>query len=366
MSVVVVVGNRPQFIKFAPISRAFRETSHSLHVIHSGQHYDDDMSGVFFRDLGLAPPDETYSTTNSSHAKMTADILVRLEESLERVRPKGVIVFGDTNTTLAAVLAASKMNIEIAHIEAGPRTGNRRVPEEQNRVVADHLSAFKFCPDPQSVTHLAREGISEGVVLAGDTMLDAYRLFASQNQAAQQAFLANLNVARGNFTLLTIHRPINTNTPEALNALVAGLQAWREPVVFPVHPRTKQALARYHLLDHIDAMSHVKLMTPLGYLDMVALLQNCRLVATDSGGLQKEAYFAGKPCLTLDSVTPWDMLAKDGWITLAGSMTECQPETLASVASRLAPPDGLQQSYFGDGHAAMIIKETLIKAGWWA
>jgi UDP-GlcNAc3NAcA epimerase len=364
MSIVVVVGNRPQFIKFAPIARAFGQASQQVHVIHSGQHYDDDMSGVFFRDLGLLPPNETYSTSNSSHARMTADMLVRLEESLMKQQPKGVIVFGDTNTTLAAVLAASKLGIQIAHVEAGPRTGDKSTPEEQNRIIADHLSHFRFCPDPTSVSLLAHEGIREGVVLSGDTMLDAYKLFANQTARQRVDLLQELGVAAGRFTLLTVHRPINTDSKEAISGLVRLLRAWKEPIVFPMHPRTRQALERHQLLKDVHALTHVHIVSPRGYIDMVSLLHDCRLVATDSGGLQKEAYFAGKPCLTLDKVTPWPMLRDDGWITLTGALEHCSPEDLAQNAFSLRPPASTKNDYFGSGDAALIIRDTLMAAGW--
>ncbi len=364
MTIVVVVGNRPQFIKYAPVYAAFLQANAPLFLIHSGQHNDDDMSGIFFRDLGLPDPDERYAVTSTTHAGMTAEILCNVENSLLAQKPDGVIVFGDTNTTLGAVLAASKLNIPIAHIEAGPRTGDKSTPEEQNRIVADHLSTFRFCPDQMSVEALEKEGITSGVVFSGDTMYDAYLRFSDLPVPRTDNLVSRLQLGSAPFSLLTVHRPVNVDTQASLQGLLALLQAWPEIVVWPIHPRTKAACLRFSLLEEFEKIDNLRIIPPVGYLDMVALLKACRIVVTDSGGVQKEAFFASKPCLTLDTTTPWPALESDGWICLEGNCNDLSVQATASLAKNLSAPMDAKSAIFGNGDAAMIIRDTLLNAGW--
>jgi UDP-N-acetylglucosamine 2-epimerase len=352
MKIVTVVGARPQFIKAAPLSRALRAQRGVQEVlVHTGQHYDDAMSAVFFRELDLPPPDLNLGAGSGSHAEQTAAMLTALEAVLLRERPAGVLIYGDTNSTLAAALAAAKLGVPVAHVEAGLRSYNRAMPEEINRVVADALASLLFCPSSVSAANLVREGITRGVHVVGDVMYDAVREAAARARDSVAGPLpARLGVAPGGYLLATVHRAANTDDPARLSAIVAALNALAEPVVFPVHPRTAKALAA---LDHPLA-PHVQAIAPVGYLDMVALESNARMILTDSGGVQKEAYWLAVPCLTLRGETEWVETVEQGWNRLVGT----DPATiLAAVAG--FHPQGTPPQVFGDGHAAERIAAIL-------
>jgi UDP-GlcNAc3NAcA epimerase len=352
MKVVSVVGARPQFVKAAPVSRQLR-ARHREVLVHTGQHYDDAMSDVFFRDLDLAPPDRDLGVGSGTHAGQTAEMLRRLEPVLVDEQPDVVLLYGDTNSTLAGALAAAKIGDlagrqpRIAHVEAGLRSFNPAMPEERNRIVADHLSDLLLAPTPTAMDNLAREGLAERAVLVGDVMVDALE---SAVERAGDALPAEAS-RRPGYVLLTLHRPSNVDDPARLAAwLTAAGQ--NGAVLFPVHPRTRAVLenARVAVPDDIT------LMEPVGYLAMVALEQGAEVIATDSGGVQKEAYLAGVPCVTLRAETEWVETLDSGWNRLAPNPTDLGP---ALQAARALDRSTTRPSLYGDGHAAGRIVEAL-------
>lgn len=316
MKILSVVGARPQFIKAAPVHRALAGRAEVVQV-HTGQHYDDNMSGVFFRELGLAEPDVHLDVGSASHAQQTAAMFERLEPVMVEQRPDWVVVYGDTNTTLAAAVVAAKLVIPVAHVEAGLRSFNRAMPEEQNRVVSDHLSSLLFCPTRAAVEHLKTEGITAGVHLVGDVMEEA--LADAVVRARQESnAIERFGLGRSRYAIATVHRAENTDDARRLAGILAGLNQLRDTVVFPIHPRTRKA---------IEALGwtpdgHVRMMEPQGYLDMVQLVSGASVVLTDSGGLQKEAYWLGVPCVTLRDETEWVETVEQGWNVLAGADAE--------------------------------------------
>jgi len=339
-TLLTVVGARPQFIKAAPVSRAFRARGNLREVlVHTGQHFDPSMSDVFFDELGLPKPDHNLDIHGGSHGAMTGRMIVALEELALQVKPDVFVIYGDTNSTLAAAVVAAKLFVPIAHIEAGLRSF-RPIPEEVNRVLADRVSRWLFCPTEVAVRNLAAEGIREGVHNVGDVMYDTTMMVAERAKAASTV-MARLGLVAGQFDLATIHRAENTDTSEALAAVMQYLaDAARDvPVVLPLHPRTRQAAARFG----VD-LSKLTIIDPVGYLDMMALLAGCRHVLTDSGGLQKEAYFHRKPCVTLRDATEWTETIESGWNRLwQGSNYMPRRENHA----------------YGDGHASDKIAAVL-------
>ncbi len=353
-----VVGNRPQFIKLAPVVAAMDRLGIEQMVAHTGQHYDRNMSEVFFHDLGLAPPSLQLHVGSGTHAEQTARALMEIERILLTHRPDAVLVYGDTNSTLAAGLAAAKLAIPVGHVEAGPRTYDRDEPEEINRVAVDHLSTWNFCPDDVSVANLQREGITRGVRNVGDVMLDAFRLFRPEAERRSEV-LAQRSLPRGRFALVTFHRPCNTDDAAAAAAIVELISRLPMTVALPLHPRTTAALRRHGLLRALEAASHVRVMPAVGYLDMIVLLTAARVVLTDSGGLQKEASFAGKGVIVLGEHTPWTHLAQAGWLKCAyGADSRLDPAQAAEWAGSFGPT-GTPPQVFGDGHASDRIAEVL-------
>jgi UDP-GlcNAc3NAcA epimerase len=351
MKVLSIVGARPQFIKAAPVCRALRE-HHTEVLVHTGQHYDHAMSEVFFEELGIPAPDFNLAVGSGSHAQMTADMLGPLEGVLLDEKPDCVLVYGDTNTTLAGGLAAAKLTIPLAHVEAGLRSFDRAMPEEVNRVVVDHLAQVLLCPTTTAVENLRREGITAGVELVGDVMLDTARFYAETWEAAP--VLADFEVEAGGYYLATVHRASNSDSPERLAAIVDAFTALGKPVVWPVHPRTSKNLARFGLEARVVASGDVRAVEPVGYRETIALLGGAAGLLTDSGGMQKEAYFLGVPCVTLREETEWVETVEAGWNTLAGADTE---RILAATRS-LARPD-TRPDVYGDGHAAVKVVDAL-------
>jgi UDP-GlcNAc3NAcA epimerase len=345
VKVVSVVGNRPQFIKAAPLSRALAEVCDHV-LVHTGQHYDEELSQVFFEELGMAPPDHRIETGSGSHAQQTGSMLVGLEPVLGSEQPDMVLVYGDTNSTLAGALVATKSGYPLGHVEAGLRSFDRRMPEEVNRVVTDVISDLRFCPSETAVRNLAAEGIETGVHLVGDVMVDVARQFAPAAARRSNA-LERLGVAKGRYALMTVHRQANT-VPEALAALVSVLEAIDEPLVVPLHPRTEAALSRRGLLERAERAAIIT--PPLGYLDFTALLASARVCLTDSGGVQKEAYLHGVPCITLRDSSEWVETIELGWNRLSA----LDPAAVAAAMADLDPPDQHPPLY-GDGHAAQRI-----------
>jgi UDP-GlcNAc3NAcA epimerase len=348
MRVLTVVGARPQFIKAAPVSRVLR-ARHDEFLLHTGQHYDAEMSDVFFQQLGIPAPDRNLEVGSGDHGAQTGAMLAGVESTAKEYRPDWVIVYGDTNSTLAGALAAAKLHFRVAHVEAGLRSYDRRMPEELNRVVADHLSDLLLCPSDTAVANLAREGIREGVSVTGDVMYDA---FLQNVEVARRdcGIVAELGLEPGAYRLLTVHRPENTDDPAHLRGILAGVAGSEKGIVFPAHPRTRQALSSAG----VEVPSKVLLIDPVGYLEMLALEDAAELILTDSGGVQKEAYFAGRPCVTLRETTEWPETVESGWNRLAGADAEAIGSALRSFR-----PDGPRPDVFGDGHAAERVVAAL-------
>lgn len=308
--ILTIVGARPQFIKAAALSRALREeASITEDLLHTGQHFDDNMSDVFFRELAIPAPRFNLEIHGGPHGQMTGRMLEAIEAVMLEQRPDLVLVYGDTNSTLAGALAAAKLHIPLAHVEAGLRSFNRRMPEEVNRVLVDHMSALLFCPTFDAIAHLAREGITEGVHHTGDVMYDATR-HAREAALAHSRILEWLALTPGGYVLCTIHRSENTDDEQRLRAVVAHVKevAGDQTVVLPLHPRTRQAFARLGI-----APEGWQIIEPLGYFDMHRLLAGAAQVLSDSGGVQKEAYFHRVPCVTLRDETEWTETLAAGW-----------------------------------------------------
>ena len=315
MKLVTVVGARPQFVKCAPLSRELRRR-HTEVLVHTGQHYDPGMSDVFFEEMGIPEPDYHLGVGSGSHGKQTGEILVRVEEVLEKEKPDLVIVFGDTNSTLAGALAAVKLHIPVAHVEAGLRSFDRTMPEEINRVVTDHVSDLLFCPTETAVRNLRDEGIIKGVHLVGDVMVDALE-YNRGTAEKKSRVLKRFGLSRKGYLVVTVHRPANTDSRDYMESILSALGDSGMPVLFPIHPRTKKVLKEYGLWDHLP--ENVIATEPLGYLDMLQAMANAKKILTDSGGMQKEAYLLGVPCITLRDTTEWVETVDDGWNVLVGA-----------------------------------------------
>ncbi|MCW5937029.1 MAG: UDP-N-acetylglucosamine 2-epimerase (non-hydrolyzing) [Fimbriimonadaceae bacterium] len=358
LRVLTVVGARPQFIKAAAVSRAFaKATGVEESILHTGQHYDDAMSEQFFRELKIPTPCWNLGVGSSSHGAQTGRMLEQIEAVLLEARPDWVLVYGDTNSTLAGALASVKLHIPVAHVEAGLRSFNRRMPEEINRVLTDHAADLLFAPTETAVKNLADEGLTgEKVVNCGDVMYDV--ALASREDAARMGdALHRFGVKPGGFVLATVHRAENTDDPERLRNLVHGfaIVARQLPVVMPLHPRTR-ASAEASGLD-LGAHAGVVVTEPVGYIEMAALESEAAVVATDSGGVQKEAYFHGRPCVTLRDETEWVELVQMGWNTL------CPPNSPAAVAEAVLGAigrKGAEGTPYGEGRASELIVEGLL------
>jgi UDP-GlcNAc3NAcA epimerase len=350
-----IVGNRPQFVKAAPLSRALRRRADEV-LVHSGQHYDPELADLFFDELEIPRPDHALGVGPGSPLAQLALMLERLGPLLAAEAPDLVLVYGDTTTTLAGALAAAKAGLPLGHVEAGLRSFDRTMPEEQNRVVADHLSTLLFCPTDAAVANLRAEGITAGVTKVGDVMLDASRLFAPA--AATRPGPAALGLEARRYLLVTVHRAAATDTREALAALVRLLTAIDEPMVFPVHPRTRHRLEAAALWEPLAAHPPLRLTPPVGYLDFTALLASARAVLTDSGGVQKEAYFLRVPCLTLRETTEWVETVDGGFNRLVGMDPERARDALSDLRE---PPE--RPPYYGDGAAAERIAAVVLAWG---
>jgi len=349
VKVVTIVGARPQFIKAAPVSRALRR-SHSEMLVHTGQHYDTNMSAVFFAELDLPQPDVNLGVGSGGHGAQTAAMLTGIEQVLLAEKPDWVLIYGDTNSTLAGALAAAKLHIPVAHVEAGLRSFNRRMPEEINRVLADHVSTLLLCPSQTAVENLAAEGITHGVHLVGDVMADALAFAAARAQTHSDV-LQRLGLSEKGFLLATVHRAENTDDPARLRAILEAFSALDEPIVFPIHPRTRTYL---EALDLKATIHNLKAIDPVGYLDMVRLEQAARMILTDSGGIQKEAYWLGVPCVTLRDETEWVETVQTGWNVLTGA----DAERITATVRGFAIP-GTHPALYGDGKTASRIVQEI-------
>jgi UDP-GlcNAc3NAcA epimerase len=352
MKVVSVVGNRPQFIKAAPLSSALAKVSEHV-LVHTGQHYDADLSQVFFDELGLRPPDHEIEAGSGSHAAQTAAMLTGLDPVLAGERPDLVLVYGDTNSTLAGALVAAKLQLPLGHVESGLRSFDRAMPEEVNRVVADVLSDLRFCPSETAVANLAAEGITHGVHLVGDVMVDVAQAFGPA--ACRSGAVERLGLEPEAYALVTVHRQSNT-TDAAMPALVEVLEALDRPAVFPIHPRTRAVLERTGLLRR--AGTAATLTPPLGYVEFTALLMSAGVCLTDSGGVQKEAYLHRVPCITLRDTSEWVETVELGWNRLAGGLDAA---AVAALLRGLERPSEHPPLY-GDGAAATRIADVVASA----
>lgn len=359
MKVISVVGARPQFIKAAALSVALsKRDGIDERLLHTGQHYDQGLSQIFFTQMGIPRPSWDLGVGSGSHAAQTGAILTGVEDVLILNPVDLVLVYGDTNSTLAAALAAAKLNVKVAHVEAGMRSFNRRMPEEVNRVVCDHLADLHFCASDTAADNLAAEGVTEGVHRVGDIMADCYRIF-SKSARDHVDLTARFGVKRDQFAVLTCHRAANTDDPALLAEIVSGVSAVSEsvPVLFPVHPRVAGALDRAGL----TFGKGVKMLEPVGYLEMLVLQEAAALVMTDSGGVQKEALYAHTPCITLRNETEWIETLETGWNVLVGAdglrIREAALGLLARTGDGPPYPEGL----YGDGDTAGRIADVLEK-----
>jgi UDP-N-acetylglucosamine 2-epimerase len=348
VKVLTVVGARPQFIKAAPVSRVLRR-QHEEFLLHTGQHYDDAMSDLFFRQLSIPAPDLNLDVGSGRHGAQTGAMLPGIESVAIEQKPDWLLVYGDTNSTLAGALVGAKLHIPVAHVEAGLRSYDRRMPEEVNRVVADHLSSLLLCPTDVAVSNLKKEGITRGVHVVGDVMYDAY-LQNVEVARAQCRILQDLHLEREGYQLLTMHRAENVDEPELLATILKGVGGSGRDVVFPAHPRTRAALES----NGMKPPANVRLIDPVGFLEMLVLEENAEAIVTDSGGVQKEAYFAGRPCITLRTTTEWTETVDARWNVLVGA----DPAAIAS-AMRDFRPRGERPALFGDGHAAERVVRLL-------
>jgi len=356
MKILSIVGARPQFIKAAPLSRKLRESCREV-LVHTGQHYDDNMSAAFFKELSIPAPDYHLGIGSGRHGMQTGAMLTRIEELLLNERPDWVLVYGDTNSTLAGALAACKLPIPLAHVEAGLRSFNRKMPEESNRILTDHCSDLLFCPSQAAVDNLGREGLTEGVHLVGDIMFDAVLQFSEiANQCS--TILQSLNVRPREYLLATVHRPGNTDVAPNLRNILDAFLGINEPILFPIHPRTRKRIAEFeNMPDLQNPTGKVKLIEPVGYMDMLILERNARLILTDSGGMQKEAYWLGVPCVTLREETEWVETVEAGWNTLVGA----DPGLIVEATRSFNPPSKRRPLY-GDGNAAAKCASILAQA----
>ncbi|WBW99447.1 non-hydrolyzing UDP-N-acetylglucosamine 2-epimerase [Oceanirhabdus sp. W0125-5] len=352
MKLLTIIGARPQFIKAAAVSRKLRTQNEEI-IVHTGQHYDDNMSKVFFDELEIPMPDYNLNVGSGSHGTMTGNMMIKIEEVMLKEKPDCVIVYGDTNSTLAGGVCASKLLIPLAHIEAGLRSFNKKMPEEQNRILTDHVSSFLFTPTETAVENLKNEGIINNVYNVGDVMYDAC-LHYLKIAEKRSTILEKLNLNKGEYILGTVHRAENTNDPLRLKNIVRALNESGAKIVLPLHPRTKKYLKQYNL----SFSDNIKIIDAVGYHDTLVLEKNCRKIVTDSGGIQKEAYFMKKPCITLRDESEWVETIKSGWNILAGADYEKITNAIQNFEK-----NGEQINYYGNGKASEgicnILKENL-------
>ena len=351
MNVLTVVGNRPQFIKAAAVSGPLRR-SHNEVLIHTGQHFDEELSGVFFSELGLPSPDSQLGIARGSNTSQTSRMLAALDPVIAENAPDAVLVYGDTNSTLAGALSAAQARVPVAHVEAGMRSFDRSMPEELNRVLADHASALLLCSSEAAVENLQREGVGGAVELVGDVMVDV--AMKVQPEARERVDLVQRRgLASGEYVLATAHRAGNVDDPSRLAQLVELLLSVPCKVVLPLHPRTHARLRSAGLVERLQRSERLVVTPPLGYLELTALLCNARAVLTDSGGLQKEAYLAGVPCITLRSSTEWVETVENGWNVLVDL------DTGAALEALERPRPDARAPLYGDGRASERVVNAL-------
>lgn len=355
LKIASIVGARPQFIKTALLSWELRKHFQEI-VIHTGQHYDLNMSDIFYKDLNLPKVDYNLGVGSGSHGEQTGEMLKKIEKVLLKEKPDMVLIYGDTNSTIAGSLAASKLHIPVAHVEAGLRSYNRQMPEEINRVVSDHICDINFCPTKTALQILKKEGIKKNVYWVGDVMTDLQ--LKVQKTKTKNGILKKLELKPKTYLLTTVHRAENTNQKEHLKGIFEAFAKTHETIVFPLHPRTKKYLKIYKLDKWAKLIPNLKMIDPISYTENIQLIQNAKMVLTDSGGMQKEAYIAGVPCITLRNETEWVETNKAGWNKLAGAETKKILKFVKNFPSPKSRPN-----FLGDGRAyqkiAKIIKNYL-------
>jgi UDP-GlcNAc3NAcA epimerase len=365
MKIVTIIGARPQFIKAAPVNRAIE--GHNRQggnpqvaeiLVHTGQHYDYNMSQIFFDQLKIRKPHYHLGVGSGNHGEMTGMMLTRIEEVLLKESPDRVLVYGDTNSTLAGALAAVKVHIPVAHVEAGLRSFNRRMPEEINRVITDHISSLLFCPTKTAVRNLKNEGVTEGVYLVGDVMYDAF-LFNKETSCNKSKALSELELEPGSYCLGTVHRQENTEDPQRLLNIFTAFKELSSadcPFIILLHPRTRKALQQHKRGDFLNHQ-HVRLIPPASYLDMIALEAHAKVILTDSGGVQKEAYYAEIPCVTLRDETEWIETEEAGWNHLGGADIN---KIISAFQKAINSLPKKKLKLFGDGNASRLVLQNLI------
>ena len=352
--IVTIVGARPQFVKAAIVSRALKSAGIEEVIIHTGQHFDKNMSEIFFEEMQIPKPNYNLEISNLKHGAMTGRMLEAIEEVLITENPELVLVYGDTNSTLAGALAASKLNIRVAHVEAGLRSFNTTMPEEINRILTDRIASILFCPTSVAVENLEREGFRNftcQIVNSGDVMHDS-ALFYAKLSDKQSSIIEQLKLTDQSFSLATLHRQENTNDPEKLKDIFNALDTLNNhtKVIMPLHPRTRK------IIDELGIQHRFEVIDPVGYLDMIQLLKKCNLVLTDSGGLQKEAFFFQKHCITLREETEWVELVTNGYNVLAGSDSV---KILESYKLMISKSSDFNRNLYGNGHASETIAKLL-------
>lgn len=355
MKIITILGARPQFIKAAALSRVFRERSGlEEHIVHTGQHFDANMSDVFFREMDIPKPEWQLNINGVGHGAMTGRMLEGIEEILIKEKPDYTLVYGDTNSTLAGALASQKLHIPVIHVEAGLRSFNMRMPEEVNRILTDRISSILFCPTETAMHNLQQEGFEQfdcHIWQSGDVMQDA-AMFYADKLGDDTSFLQRHKLSSGNFVLATIHRQENTDDPEVLRSILKTLDSINNelPVVLPLHPRTKIRI------DQLNINHHLHILEPLGYFEMLRLIRNTALVMTDSGGLQKEAYFFRKYCITLREQTEWTELVRNGYNRVCGSTPDLILQSFKEFMAQSFPQG---KELYGGGKASLFIADTL-------
>lgn len=351
---VTVVGNRPQFIKMIAVSRELERRGLREVVVHTGQHYDHDMNEVFFRELGIRKPDLQLSVAGRTHGAMTGELLEKVEQVFMAIEPRGVLVYGDTNSTLAAALAAVKLQIPVAHVESGPRLGGLDTPEEVNRIVADHCATLRFVNDAVSARNLGREGITSGVIHSGDVMLDVFREVAGEIEPAAPTDETKV--------YMTLHRPQNVDDPDCHRKIIDMIRQSGAAFTFPLHPRTRKKIEHFGLLAEYQSLPNLSLSGPVGYVQSLRTLLQSDFVVTDSGGVQREAYFGGKLSMLMLPETPWPELEASGWQLRAGWVRDGEMLKTFEALRRLGKP-AEAPPFFGDGAAAAKIVDALVAHG---
>lgn len=351
MKIVTIVGARPQFIKMAPMGRALRSVGHTEIIVHTGQHYDSNMSDVFFSELGIPRPDYFLAVGSGMHGAQTGEMLKRIELVLLKEQPAWTVVYGDTNSTLAGALAAAKLSMKVAHVEAGLRSFDRRMPEEINRILVDHLADLLLCPAEKAAENLREDGVNGKIEVVGDIMTDSLA-YVRERLIFDHSIVHELQLPPREYLLATVHRQENADQPAHLSALFEAFAELGCPIVFPVHPRTRKMIEA----NGLRVPGNVVQIDPLGYLDMVALMEYAKFILTDSGGMQKEAYWLGVPCVTLRESTEWWETLDTGWNTLVGVDRKKIVETITGFRE---PKD--RPPLYGDRHVAERCIDALVR-----